>query len=96
MDLLDHYYLWRYGNRVACIQSDELESIEQALIDSLEKEGCLFISQPSSDYSSSNPYIWVFGLYRSQICPGWIVVKTSALDFLLLVEKVTILLDFLI
>lgn len=81
MDLLNYYDLFRYGNRVTCIQSDNLELIEQVLIDSLEKEGCLFISQPPSDYSPLNPYIWVFGLYRSQICPGWTVIKNSAPHF---------------
>ena len=82
-----------YANNTTCIQSTDLELIQQNIITMFEDENYRLISQPplpqNSDFliqellSSSyktNPYLWIVGLSVGK--SGWTTIKTSIEDLL--------------
>jgi hypothetical protein len=82
-----------YSNETTCINSNNLDLIEQALIRILEKEGYRNILKPPLPQDSKpiiqeflsyswkiKPYLWIFGLSHSK--SGWTIIKSSVPVFL--------------
>lgn len=82
-----------YGNDTTCIQSNNLDLIEQALTRIFEQKGCRWILKPPLPQNPLpvikelhsrpwriEPYLWVIGLFVGNL--GWTIVKTSPSELL--------------